>query len=144
MTKRTGSPAAELIVTTSRPVTAPVESSAASPARNREWKRPRRECALEVVDSLLRTPGAVTGEEADLLLDLRSLLCRRVEAATAIRIFCDLRRRLERSQYLAFFRLRIWLERHLQAEVRLCPAAESVTVEVKLQFYCPEAIRRAT
>lgn len=103
----------------------------------------RRPGILEVVDSLLRTPGAVTGEEADLLLDFRSMLRRRTEAEAAIRLFCELRRRLERRHYLAFFRLRSWLERNLTAEVRLCPAAAPMTAPVKLQFFCPEAIRRA-
>ncbi len=103
----------------------------------------RSGCALSVVDELLRTPGAVNGEEADLLLDLRSHLRRREEADAVLRLFCDLRRRLETREYLAFYRLRRWLENHLTAEVRLCPAAEPQTVPVRLQFFCPEAIRRA-
>ena len=57
-------------------------------------------------------------------------------------MFCDLRIRLENRHYLAFFRLRRWLENHLMASVRTCPAAEERTLPVKLDHYCVEAIRR--
>lgn len=99
-------------------------------------------CAMQVVDSLLSTPGAVTGEEVDLLLDFRHELRAREDADSTLRLFCELRRRLEQRQYLAFYRLRRWLENHLIAEVKSCQAAESRTVRVKLDHYCVEAIRR--
>jgi hypothetical protein len=70
----------------------------------------RLKCSLEVVDELLSTPGAVTGDEVDLLLDFRSLLRARRDAEATLRLFCDLRRRLEQRHYLAFYRLRRWLE----------------------------------
>jgi hypothetical protein len=99
-------------------------------------------CALQVVDGLLSTPDAVTGEEVDLLLDFRHELRARQNAEAALRLFCDLRRRLEQRQYLAFYRLRRWLENHLIAEVKTCQAAAANIVPVKLDHYCVEAIRR--
>lgn len=99
-------------------------------------------CALSVIDELLSQPGAATGEECDLLLDLRWKLRQRGEAEGALRLFCDLRLRMEQRHYLAFFRIRRWLENHLQASVRVCPAAEEHTVPVRLSYYCVEAIRR--
>jgi hypothetical protein len=99
---------------------------------------------LEVIDELLARTVSVRGEDADLLLDLRSWIRRREDAESALRTFCELRRRLEHREYLAFFRLRRWLENHLLAEVRVCPAAEPRTVPVRLQYFCLEAIRRAS
>lgn len=103
----------------------------------------RWKCALEVIDGLLGLPRtAVTGEEVDLLLDLRWQLRRRTEAETTLRLFCDLRRRMEARHYLAFFRLRRWLENQVVAEVRVCPAAEVRVAKVRLDHYCVEAVRR--
>ena len=103
----------------------------------------RWRCALDVIDELLRAPRhTVSGEEADLLLDLRWQLRRRTEAETVLRLFCDLRIRLENRHYLALFRIRRWLENHLTASVRVCPAAQERTLPVKLDHYCVEAIRR--
>ncbi len=104
----------------------------------------RWRCALEVIDDLLGLPrAAVSGEEADLLLDLRWELRRRTEAETALRLFCDLRVRMEKRHYLAFFRLRRWLENQVSAEVRVCPAAPAKSEAFKLDHYCVEAVRRA-
>jgi hypothetical protein len=102
----------------------------------------RWRCALEVIDELLSQPGAASGEEVDRLLELRWHLSRRAEADAALGLFCDLRRRMEHRHYLAFYRLRRWLENHLVAAVRLCPAAEAQVVSVKLDHYCVEAVRR--
>ena len=103
----------------------------------------RWRCALEVIDELLSLRGGgVTGEETDSLLDLRWKLRQRTEAEAALRIFCDLRRRMESRHYLAFFRIRRWLENHLLAAVRICPAAVVNEVPVKLDHYCVEPIRR--
>jgi hypothetical protein len=95
-----------------------------------------------VIDELLTEPSATSGEEADLLLDLRWKLGTREDAEDALRLFCDLRRRMEVRHYLAFFRLRRWLEHHLLAAVRSGPAAEAQYVGVPLDYYCVEAIRR--
>jgi hypothetical protein len=100
------------------------------------------QCALQVIDKLLAEPQGVTGEDVDLLLDFRSLLRTRREAEKALRAFCELRRRLECRHYLAFYRLRLWLQHHIQVEVRPCQAATPVVIPLKLEFYCPEAIRR--
>ncbi len=103
----------------------------------------RDRCALEVIDELLAERGAVTGEQMDRLLDLRWQLRHRAEAEMALRIFCELRLPMESRHYLAFFRLRRWIENHLVAAVRFCPAAEPYFVPVKLGYFCVEAIRRA-
>ena len=103
----------------------------------------RRRCALEAIDSLLGRPHpAVSGEEVDLLLDLRWQLRQRTAAEPTLQLFCDLRRRMEGRHYLAFFRIRRWLENHLVAAVQVCPAAEPRLVAVRLDHYCVEAIRR--
>ena len=83
-----------------------------------------------------------SGEEADLLLDLRWHLRQGTDAEGTLRVFCDLRIRMEQRHYLAFFRLRRWLENHLVASVQLCPAAEPHLTPVKFDRYCVEAIRR--
>src|SRR4051794_38120766 len=85
----------------------------------------RWRCALEVIDELLSQPDAVSGEEADSLLDLRWKLGKNEDASGALRLFCDLRLRMEQRHYLAFFRIRRWIENHLVAAVRICPAAEA-------------------
>ena len=99
-------------------------------------------CALRVIDELLSESGAVTGDEVDLLLDLRWHLSRRAEAEVALRLFCELRLRMEQRHYLPFFRIRRWMENHLVAEVRACPAAEPAMLPLKLDLYCVEAVRR--
>ena len=116
----------------------PVTDCAVAATVSCRWK-----CALEVIDGLLGMPRAsVSGEEVDLLLDLRWQLRQRTEAEMALRLFCDLRRRMERRHYLAFFRLRRWLENQVVAEVRVCPAAEIRVEAVRLDHYCVEAVRR--
>jgi hypothetical protein len=97
-----------------------------------------------VIDELLTQHGAVSGEETDLLLDLRWKLRRREDAEGTLRLFCDLRLRMEQRHYLAFFRIRRWLENHLHAAVSICPAAEPDFVPVSLNHYCVEAIRRVS
>ena len=104
----------------------------------------RTRCALEVIDELLGLTGKVTGEESDLLLDLRWKLRQASEAEETLRLFCDLRVRMEQRHYLAFFRLRRWLENHLVAAIQICPAAEPERVPVRLDLYCVEAIRRVS
>jgi len=59
-----------------------------------------------------------------------------------LKLFCDVRLRMEQRHYLAFFRMRRWLENHLLASVSICPDAEPRFVPVKLDHYCVEAIRR--
>jgi hypothetical protein len=101
----------------------------------------RWRCALEVIDELLAQ--AISGEEMDRLLDLRWQVRHRDNAENTLRAFCELRLRMEPRHYLAFFRIRRWLENHVLAAVRSCPAAEAQTVPVKLDHYCVEAVRRA-
>lgn len=101
-------------------------------------------CALGVVDELLSTPGAVDGEETDQLLDFRSLLRARRDAEATLRLFCELRRRLEQRQYLAFFRLRRWLENQITATIQPRDGGEKIRIAPRLNFFCVEAIRRLT
>jgi hypothetical protein len=107
-----------------------------APARCR-WR-----CALDVIDELLAARDAISGEEMDRLLDLRWQLRRGEDAEAVLKIFCELRIRMERKHYLAFFRIRRWLENHIVAAVRICPAAEPAFVPVDLGHYCVEATRR--
>jgi hypothetical protein len=111
-------------------------------------------CAQSVIDELLACGTGVCGEEADLLLELRWALGAkdRVDedpaetarsAEDALRLFCTLRLRMECRHYLAFFRIRRWLENHLFASVRICPAATPQLVPVRLNHYCVEAVRRS-
>jgi hypothetical protein len=99
-------------------------------------------CAVEVIDELLCHRGAATGEETDLLLELRWKLRHREDPEGALRLFCDLRIRMEGRHYLSFFRIRRWMENNLIASVRLCPAAEPHELLVHLNHYCVEAVRR--
>jgi hypothetical protein len=100
-------------------------------------------CAQEVIDLLLSTPGAVDGEETDLLLDLRWLLRNREQAEAVLRLFCELRRRLEHRHYLVFYRLRRWFERHIEARLDFPDREGGVRIPLRLGFYCVEAVRRA-
>lgn len=102
----------------------------------------RPKCSLEVVDELLSAPDSVTGEETDLLLDFRSLLRARVDAEATLRMFCDLRRRMESRHYLSFYRLRRWLENQIVGETHSMESEEMMRVPLRLDFYCVEAIRR--
>src|SRR5687768_2311013 len=98
-------------------------------------------CALEVVDGLLRSAESVSGAEVDALLDFRSLLHRTEDAEAMLNLFCELRRSLESRHYLAFYRLRRWLENHIEANVRLCRGRPEQIVALKLDRYCLEAVR---
>ena len=102
----------------------------------------RWRCALEVIDELMSEPGTVSGDEVDHLLDLRWKLRQRNDAESTLKLFCDIRLRMEQRHYLAFFRMRRWLENHLFASLSICPDAEPQFVPVKLDHYCVEAIRR--
>ena len=100
----------------------------------------RPACALEAVDSLLRAAGAVRGEEVDALLDFRSLLRHRQDAEAVLSLFCQLRRAMEERHYLTFYRLRRWLENHIQVLVLSSGDFEQETA-LKLDRYCIEAVR---
>jgi len=97
---------------------------------------------VEVIDELLCHAGAANGEETDLLLELRWKLRHREDPEGMLRLFCELRRRMEQRHYLAFFRIRRWLENHLMAAVQICPAADVHEIPVRLDHYCVEAVRR--
>ncbi len=98
-------------------------------------------CALEIIDALLRDSKGFRGEEIDQLLDLRWLLYHRENAEAALTVFCRLRRCLEESHYLAFYRLRRWLENQIEACVRLRRGEPEHIRRFKLERYCLEAIR---
>jgi hypothetical protein len=101
--------------------------SACQPGPDCTAERCRWRCAVDVVDELLRLPGAVTGAEMDQLLD-----------------FCDLRISMERRHYLAFFRIRRWLENHLAGVRRSADGLQVQRVPVRLDHYCVEAVRRVS
>lgn len=98
-------------------------------------------CALAVIDDLLRAHGTVRGEEVDALLDLRWLLNHRENAEAALSLFCSLRRDMEGRHYLAFFRLRRWLENHIVVTARPNRSVPERTVPLLLTNFCLEAIR---
>ena len=75
-------------------------------------------------------PGTVSGDEVDHLLELCWKLRQREDAEGALKLFCDIRLRMEQRHYLAFFRMRRWLENHLVASVSICPDAEPQFVPV--------------
>ncbi len=98
-------------------------------------------CALAVIDDLLRAASAVRAEEVDALLDLRWLLHRREDAEAALQLFCTLRRSMEERHYLAFYRLRRWLENQIEACIRLRRGTPEKIVPLKIERYCLEAVR---
>jgi hypothetical protein len=104
----------------------------------------RGRCAMEVIDELISQAGAVSADEVDHLLELRWKLRQYDDAEGALKLFCEVRLRMEQRHYLAFFRMRRWLENHLLASVSICPEAKPEFVPVKLDHYCVEAIRRAS
>ncbi len=77
----------------------------------------RERCGHEIVDVLLHEQADKDPALIDALLDLKFALTHRTDALEILRIFCGLRRRLERRYYLAFYRLRRWLENQLEAHV---------------------------
>jgi hypothetical protein len=96
------------------------------------------------VDELLSQRATMTDREADDLLDLRWKLLNADDAEGTLRVFCAVRRRMERRHYLAFFRIRRWLENNIVASVTCLPGAEPQQVNLKLDHYCVEALRRAS
>jgi hypothetical protein len=104
----------------------------------------RWRCPIEVIDELLSQRSLITGSEADDLLDLRWKLLQADDAEGVLRLFCLVRLRMEQRHYLAFFRIRRWIENHMVAAVILRPGAGEKQVRVKLDHYCVEALRRAS
>jgi hypothetical protein len=96
---------------------------------------------LEVIDELLRSKPAVRPQELDALLDLRWLLRHRQDAEAAVILFCSLRRNMEERHYLAFYRLRRWLENQVEAVIRLRRGEPEKIAPLKLERYCGEAVR---
>ncbi len=97
---------------------------------------------MEVIDELLCKHNSISGDEADQLLDLRWKLGRREDAEVALRLFCDLRIRMEQRHYLSFFRIRRWLESYVLASVHTAATKEAELFPVRLDHYCLEAVRR--
>lgn len=97
-------------------------------------------CALEAIDELLRK-GTASREEVDKLLEMRWLLHQRKDAETALVLFCHLRRSMEESNYLAFYRLRRWLENQMEATIRIRRGEPERIVPLVLERYCLEAVR---
>ena len=70
------------------------------------------------LDLLLAELGPDEAEALDLGLDLRSALAARVDAEACVRLALELRRTLDGAHYLAFYRVRLWLQRLIQVNVR--------------------------
>jgi hypothetical protein len=104
----------------------------------------RWRCAIEVIDELLTQHSIISDQEADDLLDLRWKILSADDAEGTLRFFCAVRRRMERKHYLAFFRIRRWLENNMVANICLYPGADEQALHLKLDHYCIEAIRRAS
>lgn len=98
-------------------------------------------CASDVLDNLLRAKGKTRGDEVDALLDLRSVLRQRQDAEAALALFCRLRGMLETQHYLDFYRLRRWLENHIQAEVLFHRGTPGRTTNIILDADGLEAMR---
>lgn len=98
-------------------------------------------CALQVVDHLLSILGPSRGEDVDTLLDFRFQLHRGQNPEEILSLFCKLRRSLEQAYYLEFFRLRRWLENHIEARVTSFRGGPDSLVPIRLNFFCVEAIR---
>jgi hypothetical protein len=98
-------------------------------------------CGLAVVDALLQETAGVDGDDVDALLDLRSGLRRLEDAEAALAIFCRLRRSMEERHYLLFYRLRRWLENHVQVKFVAVRGGMARTLALRLDGYCLEAIR---
>ena len=105
-------------------------------------KQCSRRCAVTVIDELLCQNDVVSGDEADRLLDLRWLLRKRTDAEGTLRLFCDLRLQMENRHYLALFRIRRWLENNIIASVSVSSTQKPELVQLKLDHYCVEAVRR--
>jgi hypothetical protein len=101
----------------------------------------RLTCAQEMIDGLLQATGSVRGEEVDALLDLRWHLRHRADAEAALRLFSQVRRALEERHYLGFYRLRKWLEGHIEVRVRICRGGPERSAALVLDNYCLEAVR---
>jgi hypothetical protein len=104
----------------------------------------RWRCAIEVIDELLIEHSLINDQEADDLLDLRCKILGADDAEGTLRLFCAVRRRMERKHYLAFFRIRRWLENNMVANICLYPGVDEQPLNLKLDHYCIEAIRRAS
>jgi len=77
----------------------------------------RERCGHEIVDVLLHEQADKDPALTDALLDLKFALTHRRDVEEILHVFCNLRRRLEKRYYLAFYRLRRWLENQLEAQV---------------------------
>ncbi len=77
----------------------------------------RERCGHEIVDVLLHEQAERAPDLVDSLLDLKSALAQRSDAEQILETFCELRRRLEKRYYLAFYRMRRWLENQMEAQV---------------------------
>lgn len=72
----------------------------------------------ETLDLLLAEIGAGESDLLDAALDLRGLMAARSDAAAALAQLCHVRGLLDGRHYLAFYRVRCWVHRHIRAEVR--------------------------
>ena len=98
--------------------------------------------ALDVIDELLGSPGAVSGDDCDLLLELRWHLRELSDPETTLKCFCELRRRIEHVHYLSLYKLRRALEAGVLVVVSGAGGSQPVFLPLQLERYCLEAVRR--
>jgi hypothetical protein len=84
------------------------------------------------LDGLLAAIDPRDGELFDAALDLRSLLTEGGDATAALHQLFRLRRLLDGRHYLAFYRVRRWVQRRIVAQVRAGRAAPWRTRELPL------------
>lgn len=70
------------------------------------------------LDLLLAELGADEAQALDLALDLRSAIAAMAHAGTCIDLALRLRRALDGRHYLAFYRVRLWLQRLIEVQAR--------------------------
>lgn len=90
----------------------PVVAAAAVPSRCPFHDGPA------TLDALLAELSGRNAEALDVALDLRSAWMRRRDAGSCVRLALRLRHALNGSHYLAFYRVRQWLQRVIVVQVR--------------------------
>jgi hypothetical protein len=101
----------------------------------------RLRCGQETLDGLLRELAASRSEHLDAVLELKWLLLQREDAEQTLKVFCQVRQRLERGHYLAFYRLRRWLENQVEASVQPNRCATARRARISLTPVSLEGIR---
>jgi hypothetical protein len=84
------------------------------------------------LDGLLAELGPDESDALDAALDLRSAVAAGQDAAACVALALRLRHALDGAHYLAFYRVRQWLQRVIAVQVRAWRGAEWMTVRLPL------------